>query len=675
MKDIEKLIENFFSKKESELAIDDLKNIIEEELLTEATFNTVKLVQYYDKWINQIQSGMPFIVTDDSGKKQEVVVDPSFISTLSSFNKDFTKIKEYFAPDGKYARVIPATDGKKYALSEFEKETFTKKTINLTDLKEGLVAYFYNLLSTKTGEQQIKDLVTAMTTDKKVSLKLPTSFDTDNVLIGPISGQIISLIQQANSGKFSAENNNTLLNSVSCALAMNTLLKSTKSVIVDRSAAYTAIRKIAGEITMGAPDKWNPADIYLYERSFVPKIESILGGVAKTKAVVTTTAENKIQQIGINELFSESEKQKIIAVSLKEQHAQHGKALSITKHAAAILKGKDIKEFSLEPGSKKTILALRDKTLNADDKAIEEAGHRLKDQKIKTMNLLKDLGVPRIHVSDIALVESIEQFGILEEIKYLSETGLKFSNLVDPKYKTNFLNKINNQEPFTLLSGEKVVVDPKVLPALQAAGTASEKIKTAFRAGFPTTDGRVINIGAFDSKSLVNKDAPSLPTSPAVKTNYINKEIDKTQSLMLDALIKKYECYRFLETYIIDFDKIKQMNSVMSGYKNPLLALTAYAVGLGGFNPTFYKVQGVSNGSQAKITKFEGQERLFMTSNKATLEDFDNYAGFKFKFVSEMGSTETGKPKLFETSLNFKFKGNAEMSIEVYQFKEKDNIT
>jgi hypothetical protein len=671
MKNIETLIENFFSKKENILTESDLKEYVEKQFLTEEVFNSVKLVQYYDKWINQIENQLPFIVSDEDGEKKQVIIDKSFIDTLKQLNKDFTAIKDYFSPRGKYAKVIPGADGNKYSLNQFEKEVFTGKSVSVADLKEGLVAYFYSILSNKKGQQEVDNLVTALTTDKKVKVSLPLEVNIENVKIGSELASVLGEIKKANAGSYNAQNSYLLLNAVSCALGMDQLLKSTNSIIVDKVDSFNKIKAIARQITAGDPNKWNPSDLYIYPASFLPTIDKVLGEVQKTNALVSTAEGGEGKQTGLNELFSESEKSKIVGVSLKEEKAQYGKALGITKHAAALLNSKDIEQYNLEPESKKMILAISTNTVSVEDKAILEQQKKLKQQKIKAMNLLKGLGVLKVQISDMGLSESIDNLNFIEEIKLLSEAGLKFSNLIDRKYKDNFFKKITNQEPFTLISGESAIIDPKVLPTLSAAGTNVEKIKTAFRAGFPTTDGRVINLGSFDAASLASKEQTKLPTAPPVKTNYVNKEVDKTQADILDKLIKKYECYRFLEIFIRDFDKIKMMNSVLSTYKNPLLALTAYAVGLGGFNPTFYKVQAISDGSPAKITKFEGQEKLNMAANEATLEDFDNYAGFKFIFVTEMGLSEVGQPKLFQTSLNFKFKGSAQMSVEVYEFKEK----
>lgn len=670
MKDIEKLIENFFSKKENIISEQQLKEYVEKQFLLEAqkTFNVQQMIEYYNDWVEQVKAGKPFLVLDN-GEKKGVIVDPSFVNTLISIGGNYLVAKDLFAPGGSYVNIIPSTDGKKYKLSQFTKETFTGKVGAAGDIKEGLVAYFYGLLESSSGKKQINNLVTVLTTDKKIKISLPTEISTENILVGTSASMIVNEIEQINSGLINAKNSNLFLNAISSALAMNEILKSSSDIIVDKALTYNKIRNVASNITAGEPNKWNPADVFLYKRSFLPTIEKVLTEAERTKSIVTTTVEKKLDQVGLNELFSESAKDKIYAISLKEERAQHGKGLIFAKHASAVLKNSDIKIYKTE--SKELLRALESGQASGDDKSISEWTKKLNDQKKLALAALKQVGVVQLQLTDLSIAESIDNIPIVEEIRLMFEAGLKFANLIDPKYKENFLNKISKQEPFTLLSGETVILDPEILPNLKAAGTNTEKIKSLFRAGFPTIDKqRVINVGSLDASSLASKTPAVLPSKPAVNKSFV-KNVDDNQTAILVRTIKKYECYKFLQMYIDQFDKIKKINTVMSRYANPLIALTAYAVGLSGFNPTFFKVQGASDGSMGKITKFEGQDRLVMTANKATLEDFNNYAGIKLIFVSEMGISDEGKPKLFNTSLNFKFKGNAEITVEVYEFKEK----
>jgi len=139
----------------------------------------------------------------------------------------------------------------------------------------------------------------------------------------------------------------------------------------------------------------------------------------------------------------------------------------------------------------------------------------------------------------------------------------------------------------------------------------------------------------------------------------------KSKEQELGNLISKSTCYRFMSSYLSDFENLKQANEIMVKYDNPMLALTAFGVSLSGFNPTFKKVVASSDGSLASITDFKGRDSLSVSSNEAFLFDTPTKAGFNFSFLTIMGE------KAYKTTLDIRFSGAISISIIVQEFHEE----
>lgn len=169
--------------------------------------------------------------------------------------------------------------------------------------------------------------------------------------------------------------------------------------------------------------------------------------------------------------------------------------------------------------------------------------------------------------------------------------------------------------------------------------------------------------------ALVDKTDNSEADTVSETIQEIKKPTLQQLNFEIDKYVKKYESYKFFFSLLQNFNQIKKYSKVMEQYNNPLLALTAYAVGLSGFNPTFYKVQAKANGSPGIVTMFEGQDRLVMSNMESKIIDEDTYAGFKFEFNTQMGFDKEGAPKLYSTLLTFRFRGGPDLTVEVYKFE------
>jgi len=138
----------------------------------------------------------------------------------------------------------------------------------------------------------------------------------------------------------------------------------------------------------------------------------------------------------------------------------------------------------------------------------------------------------------------------------------------------------------------------------------------------------------------------------------------KSDEYKLGYLVSKSTCFRFMTSYLQDFNNLKNANEVMQQYTNPMVALTAFGVSLSGFNPTFIKIVASSDGQEASATVFEGQDSLTMSSEEVIVTDTPTKAGFNFSFVTKMGEKD------YQTTLDIRFAGGVTVSIIVEEFHE-----
>jgi hypothetical protein len=131
--------------------------------------------------------------------------------------------------------------------------------------------------------------------------------------------------------------------------------------------------------------------------------------------------------------------------------------------------------------------------------------------------------------------------------------------------------------------------------------------------------------------------------------------------------IVKSAVYRMLTTYFSDFSTLKTINPIMSKYKDPFLALTAFGVSLSGFNPTFFKVVALSKGAIGHVTEFKGRDSLKLESDSVATIDTPTKAGVYLEFFTKMGT------KKYRTKLDIReAKGGSSISIAIIvdEFKE-----
>jgi len=324
-----------------QINLNSLLQLIEEVLLVEAVFNISDITKrkYFDPLLMKLQNKEPILLEPDSPDQQpeELIVDIEsdkgieFLKNLTDTNADKLKLDLLFKKGPNFIKVIPGTDGKDYSLAQISKSTFTARPTKsgllgteTPEMKEGLASYFAiaGPDSWMPAEEKIKN-------NGSEILNLHMQM-IDAKYFGVKSASLTSsAIDHLNNNQITDKKEKSLfLQAISVAKTMSTFGKN----IVDRGVLFEKIRKAALDITkLSKPDKWNPADLYVYDAGAEIIIEQIVDSSTKNNAIVSILdADDKIIQIGLNSLF-EGSSPIIHALSLKEESSFSGRATSFLK--------------------------------------------------------------------------------------------------------------------------------------------------------------------------------------------------------------------------------------------------------------------------------------------------------------------------------------------------------
>ena len=95
--------------------------------------------------------------------------------------------------------------------------------------------------------------------------------------------------------------------------------------------------------------------------------------------------------------------------------------------------------------------------------------------------------------------------------------------------------------------------------------------------------------------------------------------------LEIERVVKRYECYRIINSLLNNFERIKYTFSGLQDIENPFIAITAYAVGLANFPPTFYLVKGSDDGSPTAPVEFSGRTKISLSAKNAGMNLVEDY--------------------------------------------------
>lgn len=629
-KNLEKLVEEYFYKTENLINVDKLNELITEVyLLNEKNWDFKKLAKrpdYIESWIQRIQNGEPFtVITPNQEEPLVITIKKEFAEKLRKASKAGEGAMEKLFGSGKnYLPSIPADNGEFYTLQMISKDTFTtKKTTgglgdtNMPIVKEGLVCYFYNNPDVMNIVEQ--KILGEIKSNSAISLKPPLEYGiADNAqLIGKDNIRLKNAIAFLNNNKISSDDEKKLyMNAISAA---RTILQFAPGKIIDRGDLFEKIRDAGTKITGLRKDKWCPGDVYLYDEGSQAAILEIIKESLQEKTIVDIKDfEGNVVNVGLNSLFDQQESL-VIAVSLKEERAQHGRATEFANMTN--VQGKNLSEYET-PERDRLILELISDIRIARDKS-----KKIKDSKY---NYEADFNKKITAISNKLKKQEpeLDDEGLTDTVSELQEAKKTVT-------KTSAKSNKSSKTP------------PIVFELIDEYVTAySEEKKKLF--------------------SILQSQKYSVPSIKDAQSERLKGLEDMDR---LYYLVSKKSCYEFFNDFLTKFDTLKQINPQMSKYLNPLLALTAYGVSLNGFNPTFYKVNGLANGKPSPQSKFDGRDSLQMSSKEVTLFDSVDKAGFLFQFDTLMGKGE------YQTRLDIRFAGGVKVNIIVEKFKETKKAT
>lgn len=388
---LEKLIESFFANQENIFGVEQINQLIKEAVMQEAVFSYKKMAtpKYFNSWIERIKKGEPFI-TEIGSEKSEITISPEFVDILEAAKGNIEKFKKIFKPLGRYIAVIPATDGKQYAINQISKDTFTLKKkeggiegSSTADMKEGLASYFYSL-----GEEGISLAEKKIKSGSSEKINLPMSIVDNPSIIGDKASSLVKkAVLHLNDSQISKEEKNLYLNAISAA---KTIMNIQSGIVIDRGVLFNKIRAAATEITSLEADKWCPGDVYIYKKEDIKAIEQTVQKALKTKTLVNINEGEKVISVGINSLF-DLQGALVKAISLKEEDAQHGRAtgfISIKRTTGEKLAQGN---FKLTEEEKELLSASkRQSKIKNQKKLLEKYQQEYETEKSRFEKLLKD---------------------------------------------------------------------------------------------------------------------------------------------------------------------------------------------------------------------------------------------------------------------------------------------
>lgn len=612
----------------SKLNLDSILNHTEEDstsLITETVVRTsTDPVITFDmdtvlrEWSYRCDKGYPEIGNvSDMWHLQEILKE-------MGIENPFPQITE--APSGNPAAAVKTV--KKKSLTAKQSPS-TIEGSNTPELKEGLVIYF------STQPKKILDIAAEKASNPKSTSVLTLNTTVPSKYYGTKSAELVSkAIDFLNENSITPNNSRLYLNAISIARKIQESLtvEQVRQESIDRGDLYNSIRKHAVKLVsdMGVAikeDKWCPADIYIYKDS-----------ISANQALQTNTLN--VGDMSLNAMFNSefNDVSGIVGISLKEEKAQAGKATSFreiltreTNYPDA-LKLNDVQKNTMELLYNLNALKFSNAKSTPVIKVgyISEAIRIIESKKIKNTDKLKNL--------------------LIHSLSLIFKGNTK--GVFGPR---GGYNKENTRKSFINLGLSELPLDPKLIPEINSF---SETVKS----------------DAINTYNRSRKAFISTLNKLHFKTPGDTPNINKLDS---ETLYKKSSCYLVAEYLLsgINAEKLHlppAYKSIMS-QKNAFVAMTAYAVGMGGISPTFFKLVGSSTGTGAHLEPFYGDGFLNVSDNNSTkIVDTDEYKGFYVTFVADVTigtGKKTKKKGSYKVTLDFRYAGD-QLNIEVSDLKQ-----
>jgi len=504
------------------------------------------------------------------------------------------------------------------------------KETNTPEFKEGLVVYFSSLPAAKLKIIEEK-LGKPENNQKKISIPEPES---DELYGSKSYGLVISAISHLSNDIVKSSEKAFYYNALSVAKKIQEIFKG--PVDADRGdVTYSKLRNKAVQLIKDGydmaitADKWCPADIYIYSDSNVPgdmlKSESLNIGEDSFNAYFQPSVSN----------ISEG----LIGVSLKEEKAQAGKATSFFKTLKREENYPDAPKLS---GNSKYVLSI---AYNFDQ-AVKSVS---KDPK-------KAIGyIATAHASAEILSSKLKEAEpVMNDLLKVLKTTFGASDLKKIKNAKGRYDKDDTRELFANKNLDTFVIT-------QGVKTNIDKLFDSVR---KKTESEY-NKARKEFLDVLSKNGMEVPAqTPDLK------------SMNMETVLKKTSCY-MVASWVLDGINNKKLNipdvyQTIIKEKNAFVAMTAYAIGMAGISPTFFKMIGNSKGGTAHLETFYGSGFLNLDEKqKILIGDSPGRKGFFVEFITTVkldGKKSTKPVSRYKVSLDFRYAGEA-INIEVSELK------
>lgn len=500
--------------------------------------------------------------------------------------------------------------------------------------KESLVIYFSTMVSDKQIE--IVEAKLGMKDAEQAELpplKLPKVSNFDNYGLG--KNTLPGAIQHLSEDVVLKGEKKFYYNAISIAKLIRDLhggVVDPKKI--DMGTKYDSIRSKAIELTKDmeltgiTPDKWCPADIFIYnDLSAVPK-----------------AANSKFLNVGkdsLNGFFQSNEKERnrgILGVSLKEEKAQAGAATSF-----------------------KNILS---RTENYPD-----------SEKIKNYDVLSVI----YHYDNF--VENPNKAYYFSNLAYayasakkLQTRGISEAKDVVSALETTFKKTLGKYLPTQTRTGAYAV--NSIRSAFEESGVTEVKVSKKLTESIEAVTLAVQNEAR---KEYVASRKKFMDDLKAAGYDVPAKLLDP-KKLSIRKALSKAGCYK-TASYVLDglaagMMRVPKTFATIAKQKDPFVAMVAFGVGMGGISPTFFKMIGsASPGGMAHIEPFYGNGFLHLDDkSKVEIKDPEGRSGFIVEFISKVTMEESRNSKTlkkYKVIVNYHSAGD-QITVLINQFKGQD---
>ncbi len=499
---------------------------------------------------------------------------------------------------------------------------------NTPDFKEGLVIYFASQPSSvlRSIEKKLQTGTGQLTLNANIKEQY----------YGNKSAELVqTAITHLSQNELTKKDISFFYNALSIAKAIQKLYK--RPVQADRGVVFENIRKkaielvnkLGDDVSLSVPDKWCPADIYIYNN--------------KESAAAALAAQNlNIGETSLNSQFQSDytkTSEGILGISLKEQKAQAGKA---TSFRGVLNRAKDYPDMPVD----KNLKLLLEITYNLGQTLIS------KDKKLA----IGYFAIAHTLLNKITTKTAPSADTLKRQILQTLTDTLGEANLSAAYNRGGSFDKDKTRKIFAQLN----LTDIKVA------------------SGYESTVKQFYSEIKQVCENAYNK-ARNIFLQTLQTQNYnVPENTPDTSRMSPETLLKKANCYNTAE-YIITGMSTKDALSIPPGYqtiasqKNPFVALTAYAIGMAGISPTFVKMVGNSKGAVASIDTFYGSGFLNLDDKGfVKITDSTEYKGFYVEFITKVTEEADEKApvkKKYSVTLDFRYAGD-QLNIEVSELKQ-----